>query len=106
MTENMDESGQFSSSRLPDRMSRIHVSVFLLALLVLGTTLTEAADLRDVLTEYTVTSWAQKDGLPPGAIWSTAQDEDGYLWIATDAGLYRFDGARFIQWAPLAPPGL
>ena len=71
-----------------------------IAWLVSGPIASGAADLRDVLTEYTVTSWAQKDGLPPGAIWSTAQDEDGYLWIATDAGLFRFDGVRFIQWSP------
>src|SRR5262245_4872142 len=101
----MNESGRFLPSRpstktrrrLPKTTQAIALS---LAFLFWGRTNPEAADLRDVLTEYTVTSWAQKDGLPPGAIWSTAQDEDGYLWIATDAGLYRFDGARFFQWNP------
>ena len=111
MTQNMNESGRFLSSGPtggPDRRVRrtVAAAAVWLALLVAGRTETAAADLRDVLTEYTVTSWAQKDGLPPGAIWSTAQDEDGYLWIATDAGLYRFDGARFVQWAPSASPGL
>lgn len=59
------------------------------------------ADLKDVLAEYTVTSWTQKDGLPPSGIWSIAQDKDRYLWIGTDAGLFRFDGVRFVAWAPL-----
>jgi ligand-binding sensor domain-containing protein len=73
----------------------------LLVSLLVGCAAVDAADLREVLTDYTVTSWNRKDGLPPGSIWSTAQDADGYLWIATDAGLYRFDGVRFVQWTPL-----
>ena len=76
---------------------------FLVSWLIGFAAAVDAADLRDVLTDYTVTSWNRKDGLPPGSIWSTAQDADGYLWIATDAGLYRFDGVRFVQWAPLTP---
>ncbi|MBB6145288.1 signal transduction histidine kinase/ligand-binding sensor domain-containing protein [Silvibacterium bohemicum] len=33
----------------------------------------------------------------PNAI---TQTTDGYLWIGTDAGLMRFDGVRFVPWAP------
>ncbi len=29
-----------------------------------------------------------------------AQTTDGYLWIATLAGLVRFDGVRFVSWTP------
>ena len=35
------------------------------------------------------------DGLYNVAISSLAQDGDGLLWIATDDGVYRFDGERF-----------
>ena len=39
-------------------------------------------------------SWTFKDGAP-AAIWALAQTTDGYLWLGTAAGLYRFDGIRF-----------
>lgn len=67
-----------------------------------------ATDLKGVLTGYTIASWSQKDGLPAGFIFSFAQSTDGYLWIGTSAGLYRFDGVRFAPWdgisnAPMSP---
>lgn len=71
-------------------------SLGLLALL--ATHQAAAADLRDVLTDYSVASWSQKDGLPSGFVWSLAQDHEGYLWVGTDAGLFRFDGLRFVSW--------
>ena len=58
-----------------------------------------AADLRNVLTDYTVTAWTARDGLPPGNVWALAQDGAGYLWVGSDRGLFRFDGVRFIHWA-------
>lgn len=61
-----------------------------------------ATDLRSVLTGYTVTSWSQKDGLPAGIVYALAQDNDGYLWVATDDGPYRFDGVRFSAWSQLS----
>jgi len=61
-----------------------------------------ATDLHNVLTDYVITSWNNKEGLPPGVVWALAQDADGYLWVGNDAGLFRFDGERFVAWnAPL-----
>ena len=40
------------------------------------------------------TTWASKDGAPI-AIRDLAQTTDGFLWIGSDSGLTRFDGARF-----------
>jgi signal transduction histidine kinase/ligand-binding sensor domain-containing protein len=48
-----------------------------------------------VLTGYSTTTWGRKDGLLSAVVWAVAQDRDGYLWLATDAGLVRFDGMRF-----------
>ena len=45
-----------------------------------------------------MTSWTEGDGVPLGAVYSIGQDHDGYIWIATDAGLLRFDGVRFTAW--------
>lgn len=64
----------------------------------IGASLAQATDLRNVLTDYSLTSWGSMDGLPSSAIWSIAQDPDGYLWLGTDSGLIRFDGVRFIAW--------
>jgi signal transduction histidine kinase/streptogramin lyase len=45
--------------------------------------------------EYSLNVWQPKDGLPDPRILGLAQTPDGYLWVATAAGLSRFDGARF-----------
>lgn len=56
-----------------------------------------AVDLRNVLTDYTFTSWSRKDGLA-GPVWAIAQDANGFLWLGTDSALVRFDGAHFTTW--------
>lgn len=49
----------------------------------------------------THTSWTRRDGAP-GSITSLAQTKDGYLWIGSSLGLYRFDGLRFAAY-PFGP---
>ena len=39
--------------------------------------------------------WQFEDGLPNPSVRAIAQDRDGYLLLATDEGLARFDGVRF-----------
>src|SRR5207344_3123754 len=39
-------------------------------------------------------TFARDDGLP-GAVTAIAQTTDGFLWIGTASGLYRFDGVLF-----------
>ncbi|MBV8114297.1 MAG: hypothetical protein JO300_06115 [Silvibacterium sp.] len=43
-----------------------------------------------------------RDGFTKGAIYSIAQTPDGYLWLATEFGLVRFDGVRAVPWQPPA----
>ncbi|APZ47244.1 hypothetical protein BW723_13555 [Polaribacter reichenbachii] len=38
-----------------------------------------------------------KDGLPSNIVYDIKQDKIGYLWIATEKGLVKFDGDDFIQ---------
>lgn len=59
-----------------------------------------AVDLRNVLTDYTFTSWSRKDGLV-GPVWAIAQDGNGFLWLGTENALVRFDGVRFVSWEGL-----
>lgn len=43
---------------------------------------------------YVVTQWGSRDGAP-GDIRAMAQTKDGWLWLGTSSGLYRFDGRTF-----------
>jgi ligand-binding sensor domain-containing protein len=55
------------------------------------------------VNQYAHTAWKIRDGFAKGQIGSIAQTQDGYLWLGTDFGLYRFDGVRAVAWQP--PPG-
>jgi signal transduction histidine kinase/ligand-binding sensor domain-containing protein len=44
-------------------------------------------------------SWGEKEGYP-GRAQALAQTTDGFLWIATDKGLFRFDGVHFERYVP------
>ena len=39
--------------------------------------------------------WQMDDGLPAANVTGIAQTRDGYLWLATQSGLARFDGVQF-----------
>src|SRR5215204_3631858 len=52
------------------------------------------------VSQYSHTSWKTSDGFPKGEIASIAQTPDGYLWLGTESGLFRFDGVRHVQWRP------
>jgi ligand-binding sensor domain-containing protein len=46
-------------------------------------------------------AWTTRDGVPPH-IEDIAKGPDGLLWLATDRGLYRFDGVTFDRYIPPA----
>lgn len=50
------------------------------------------------VSQYAHTAWRIEEGFPPAQVESIAQNEDGYLWLGTDIGLFRFDGVRTVQW--------
>ncbi len=50
---------------------------------------------------YTLKVWETDDGLPHNSIAGVVQRRDGFLWIATQGGLVRFDG---LQFTPLRSP--
>jgi signal transduction histidine kinase/ligand-binding sensor domain-containing protein len=51
-------------------------------------------------TPWFARAWQADDGLPGDSVTGVAQTLDGYLWIATQSGLARFDGVR-IQSIPI-----
>lgn len=46
---------------------------------------------------YTFTRYLERNGIPTTTVEKIIQDNDGYLWMATWSGLYRFDGIDFIN---------
>ena len=82
------------------RLLRFIVAFLTLASSWLSPAHVAAVDLRNVLTDYTFTSWSRKDGLV-GPVWAIAQDGNGFLWLGTDTALIRFDGVRFVSWEGL-----
>lgn len=52
--------------------------------------------------QFVHTAWSAKDGLP--AVYALAQATDGFLWLGTMQGLYRFDGISFERYEPRSGP--
>ncbi len=44
---------------------------------------------------YHLTSWTTDNGLPQNSVNKIIQTRDGYIWLATNDGLVRFDGVKF-----------
>ena len=54
------------------------------------------------ISQYAHTAWKSRDGFVRGYISDIVQTPDGYLWLGTEFGLYRFDGVRAVPWQPPA----
>jgi len=52
------------------------------------------------VSQYAHASWKYRDGFTKGIIYDVAQTPDGWLWLATEYGLARFDGAKAVAWEP------
>jgi signal transduction histidine kinase/ligand-binding sensor domain-containing protein len=51
---------------------------------------------KKAISEYIRDRWDAGAGFPGGPVNAFAQSPDGYLWIATEKGLVRFDGLNFV----------
>src|SRR2546421_5482024 len=47
------------------------------------------------LSQFNRQAWLTENGLPQNTVHSITQTRDGYVWIATEEGVARFDGVRF-----------
>ncbi|HEX4772494.1 MAG TPA: two-component regulator propeller domain-containing protein [Bryobacteraceae bacterium] len=54
-------------------------------------------DPSEALTQYVRKTWGSDTGLSESSVMSIAQTPDGYLWVGTEGGLYRFDGTTFTR---------
>jgi ligand-binding sensor domain-containing protein/two-component sensor histidine kinase len=48
------------------------------------------------VTQYGHQTWRTETGLPQNSIHAILQTRDGFIWLGTEGGLVRFDGAHFL----------
>ncbi len=61
-----------------------------------------ALDPNSHISQYSHSVWRTQEGFFGGAPNAVTQTADGYIWIGTQNGLFRFDGARFVPFQPPA----
>jgi signal transduction histidine kinase/ligand-binding sensor domain-containing protein len=74
-------------------------SLSVCTLLLTLVTSARALDPNREIRQLAHRSWGQKEGYP-GRTQALAQTTDGFLWLGTDDGLFRFDGVRFERYSP------
>jgi signal transduction histidine kinase len=57
------------------------------------------------ISQFAHVAWGPNEGAPPG-IQAIAQTKDGYLWVGTPEGLFRFDGLTFERYQARSEPSL
>lgn len=78
----------------PGAVSKVGVGRILALVLALGAPAARALPAQYGISQLYHTRWTAQDGVPTGTE-SIAQTRDGFLWLGTPAGLFRFDGVAF-----------
>jgi diguanylate cyclase (GGDEF)-like protein len=65
-----------------------------------------ALDPSKALSQYVLSSWTLQNGLPQKTVMAIAQTNEGFLWLATEGGLVRYDGKTFVTFDEQNAPGL
>src|SRR5262245_36750969 len=73
---------------------KMAAAVFAALLLLAIPESARALDPQRALTQAFLRKWQFPQGLPQATIFAIRQTSDRYLWLGTEAGLYRFDGIR------------
>ncbi len=90
-----------SEALYPNR--QIGLTLWICLVIVLSCVSTYALDRDRSILQFHHTTWGVNEGAPT-EISALAQTEDGYLWIGSQRGLFRFDGIKFEEYKP--PPGV
>jgi PAS domain S-box-containing protein len=82
--------------------ARVRIAAFAVVALSLAHLCPSALALDPSLdvSQYAHTVWQVREGFTQGYIRSIAQTPDGYIWLGTGFGLFRFDGVRVEHWQP------
>jgi signal transduction histidine kinase/ligand-binding sensor domain-containing protein len=82
--------------RLPAIITYVRIIHLAIVALALGwSNVTRALNPEEGLAEYKHLVWSNGDQGLTGHPYSVAQTDDGYLWVGTTTGLFRFDAVRF-----------
>jgi signal transduction histidine kinase/ligand-binding sensor domain-containing protein len=87
-----------SKGRAPRGCGLLRITLFVTAVSMTVASL-HALTPEKLISQFTHTAWSAQDGIP-APVRAIAQTPDGYLWLGTEAGLYRFDGLHFLAWQP------
>src|SRR5262245_50133037 len=79
--------------------TRMRLSSLILAMLTIGARAFALNASLDV-GQYAHAAWTLRDGAFRGYPKSFVQTADGYLWLGSESGMFRFDGVRFVAWQP------
>jgi len=69
--------------------------LFLLIYLAFGSGIATAETPIKPIRQYVHNVWRTEEGLPQNSVEVVLQTRDGYLWLGTQEGLVRFNGAEF-----------
>lgn len=64
------------------------------------------ADGDSILSNFVYRGWNNQTGLPQNTVYDLTLDKEGFLWGATEEGLFRFDGGDFTIFNEGTAPGI
>ena len=94
---------EITQAGLKRNSMRWRASIILLGLSLVRApqVLASAPDPNRPIKQMRHSSWNEASGLS-GTVYALAQTSDGFLWVGTTMGLYRFDGLKFDSFRQLA----
>jgi signal transduction histidine kinase/ligand-binding sensor domain-containing protein len=82
---------------------RTRAAILVAALTIWPADVARAMDPDHAFSQYIRDRWQRSSGFVAGPVYGITQTRDGYLWIAAERGIVRFDGLRFRLFEPLQP---
>lgn len=88
-------------------MSRLYATIICIGLTLIGTSVGAESKARPIdlldIGAPSFTTFTARDGVPESVIVDVRTDSEGFVWLASPAGLSRYDGH---SWVPLKDPAL
>ncbi len=74
-------------------------AIIVLAIVCFHSSVGIALDRTSHISQYGHSVWRAQDGYFGGTPTAITQTTDGYIWVRTYSGLFRFDGVQFVRWS-------